>query len=90
MPFKWTINHSKQTGRSCPVRPISIEDRKMKILQIVLLSALLAASPFSLADKSSASSSAAGVPELDAGAAGVSFGLILVVTALMRERRKRS
>ena len=64
----------------------------MKILQIVLLSTLIAASPLSFAGGSSSSassSSAANVPELDVGVAGVSIGLVLVVTALIRERRKR-
>ena len=62
----------------------------MKILQLALLSTLLAVSPLGIADGSYSNSSAAAVPELDVGAAGVSFGLVLVITALIRERRKRN
>jgi len=65
----------------------------MKILQVALLSTLLAVSPLVIAHgwiNNNGDTRAAGVPELDVGAAGVSFGLVLVITALIRERRKRN
>ena len=68
------------------------EESSMKILYVATLAAALILSPAVLADGSSsasASGSAAGIPELDAGAAGVGFGLVLAVTALIRERRRR-
>lgn len=64
----------------------------MKSIYVVVLAVALTASPMGFADDSSSASSAssaAGVPELDAGGAGLAFGLVLGVAALIRERRRR-
>ena len=61
----------------------------MKSIYVVVLAVTLTASPMGFADDSSSASSAAGVPELDAGGAGLAFGLVLGVAALIRERRRR-
>lgn len=72
----------------------------MEILRTVLITAALTASPLVLAggqwdsqssasSASSASSGAAQAPEMDVAGAGIAFGLVLAVTALIRERRTR-
>ena len=64
----------------------------MKILSDALLTGALVLSPGVFAgdygsdSSSSMSSSAAQVPELDIGAAGIGFGLAIALTALFRER----
>lgn len=68
----------------------------MKKLKIALMSTFFAVSPLVFATGSSSSgggggsssSAATGVPELDAGVMGVAIALVLVVTTLVRARRK--
>jgi hypothetical protein len=70
----------------------------MKRLFALVFTAILAASPMASAggsrdggsyDRGGSNSSSASVPELDAGAAVMGLGLVLGLSALVRERSNR-
>ncbi len=65
----------------------------MKSLFALVFTAVLVASPMASAggshDRGGSNSSSASVPELDAGAAVMGLGLVLGLSALVRERSNR-